>query len=230
MKINTLIFSAVLLFIPALSPAADPVIKIDKLPHTITKSGDYELTGNFTVNGTDGITVKASNVVINLNGYSITQSSAGSGNGINDVNSSKIVVENGSISGFQVGVNFGSNGNVSSCQALNLRVFAVNPVSIDGNDCLVGNCFLIGTGASADGAGVFMGGANDQVQNCHISNLSDGVLSANLNGNGILNNYVASCTYGLGLGSNDYYQGNIVTNCTTPFSGGNAVGTENGGN
>jgi hypothetical protein len=30
------------------------------------------------------------------------------------------------------------------------------------------------------------------------------------------------------MGTNDFYQGNVVTNCTVAFSGGDAIGTENG--
>jgi hypothetical protein len=32
------------------------------------------------------------------------------------------------------------------------------------------------------------------------------------------------------MSSSDYYQGNVVTVCHFAFTGGNAIGTENGGN
>jgi hypothetical protein len=31
------------------------------------------------------------------------------------------------------------------------------------------------------------------------------------------------------LGADSFYRENVVTNCTEPFNGGNAIGTENGG-
>jgi hypothetical protein len=63
------IILAALLFITL--NRAGAVTKITSLPFTITASGIYELTGNLTANGTNGIDVQASNVVINLGGFFI---------------------------------------------------------------------------------------------------------------------------------------------------------------
>jgi len=209
---------------------AGAVTRITSLPYTITKSGNYELTRNLTANGTDGIDVNVSNVVINLNGFSITQSSAGSGTGVNDVSSSNVVVSNGTISGFADGVTFGSySTNANNCKVQSLRVLGAVAVQIFGSDGLVEDCFLIGTGvANTNGLGVYVGGPNGEVRNCYISEMYTGVGSQNT-GSAFLHNNIASCTYGLVLDSNDYYQGNVATNCTTAFSEGHAIGTENGG-
>jgi hypothetical protein len=48
-------------------------------------------------------------------------------------------------------------------------------------------------------------------------------------GSAFIGNYVANSGYGLALAGNDLYQGNVVTNCKVPFTGGTAIGTENGG-
>src|SRR6202041_3336010 len=149
MKLIKSICFVSLLFIPPLSHAG--VIKITSLPYTITASGNYELTGNFSVNGTDGIDVNVSNVVINLNGFSITQSSSGNNYGVFNQSHSNVVVENGTISGFFFGVIFGqfAPSSAVNCTALNLRVLGPQSMVIYGNDCLVENCILIGTGVDA---------------------------------------------------------------------------------
>ena len=124
MKIVKLLSFAALLVIPTLSRAGDSVAqdsvtKIISLPYTISAPGEYEVTGDLTVNGTDGIDVKASNVTLDLGGFSITQlGSAGATVGVNDSSSDNVVVENGTISGFNRGVLFGPY----NCKAQNLRV------------------------------------------------------------------------------------------------------------
>jgi hypothetical protein len=124
MKSIRLLSFVALLVIPTLSRAGDSVIKdsvtkIISLPYTISAPGEYEVTGDLTVNGTDGIDVKASNVTLDLGGFSITQlGSAGATVGVNDSSSDNVVVENGTISGFNRGVFFGPY----NCKAQNLRV------------------------------------------------------------------------------------------------------------
>jgi hypothetical protein len=234
MTIIKLIILASLLFITTFSDA--DVIKIASLPYTITTSGNYELTGNLTANGTDGIDVKASNVVINLNGFSISQSSSGNNYGVLDTSYSNVVVENGTISGFAIGIIFGAvtQSPTGNCAAQNLRVLGPQLMLISGNDCLVENCIFIGTGVDAQWAGITINKAvNCQVQDCTISQLTIGVVGSpegvQTNSNAFIHNYIASCGTGLQLWKNDCYQGNVATNCTTAFTGGNAVGTENGG-
>ncbi|NKB23519.1 MAG: hypothetical protein GKR87_03885 [Kiritimatiellae bacterium] len=46
---------------------------ITNVPYTITNSGSYYLTGNFTgIAGTDGITIDLDNVTLDLNGFTLT--------------------------------------------------------------------------------------------------------------------------------------------------------------
>jgi hypothetical protein len=128
MKIIRFFGIAALLFIPTLiragdSVTKDSVTKIISLPYTISVSGKYEVTGDLTANGTDGIDVRASNVTLNLAGFSITQlGGAGTTTGVNDPSSSNVVVENGTISGFENGVSFGPYATANNCKAQNLRV------------------------------------------------------------------------------------------------------------
>ncbi len=66
---------------------------------TLSQSGSYYLTGNVT-NG--GITVSASDVTLDLNGFSIIGNSSGNGIAVNGVQN--VVVRNGSVRGFSIEV------------------------------------------------------------------------------------------------------------------------------
>jgi parallel beta-helix repeat protein len=81
-------------------------------PVTISKPGNYTLSGNLTVprGGVNGIVLKTSNVTINLNGFQISSkpgTGEPAGSGITDNNASRkcITVRNGTIVGCQFGVN-----------------------------------------------------------------------------------------------------------------------------
>jgi hypothetical protein len=229
MKIIKLICFVLLLFIPTLSHAG--VTKITSLPFTISASGNYELAGNLTAAANaDGIDVKASNVVINLNGFSM--SSTGYGFGVRDDIYSNVVVYNGTISGFYYGVALGNAGEENNLELQNVRVLgATEGVIMMGSDSVLENCSIIGTGvANTTGLGVMLMGPNDEIRNCYISEMYQAISSSTgIGGGGFFHNTLASCTYGMVLDRNDYYQGNVVTNSTQAFQGGNAVGTENGG-
>jgi hypothetical protein len=237
MKLITLSPLVARLFMPMIVRADNSVTKITKLPYTITASGNYEMTRNWSVASDKvGIVVEApdgSNVVINLGGFLITARTTG-GNGFGVYSDhGNTVVYNGTISGFGTGLFFGPGGG----KAHDLRLLGNSlGMSLGGNNIVVQDCSIIGTGAASFAYGILIvQNANVQVTGCHISKYIFGILSMdqsipNAAGNVFNGNYVASCTYGLKLFPNDYYQGNLVTNCTTSFSGGNSIGTENGGN
>jgi hypothetical protein len=142
-----------------------------------------------------------------------------------------VVVYNGAISGFSFGVVFGeSESPEKNCELRNVRVLGANEgVRMSGSDNLVENCSIVGTGES-DSLGITISGPNAEVRNCNISQMNVGIVSlTGIGGGAYFHNYIASCTNGLELDRNDFYQGNVVTNTTQAFAGGNAVGTENGG-
>jgi hypothetical protein len=73
----------------------------------ISQAGSYYLTGNITVGGAvTGILVQASNVTIDLNGFSLTSSNASAGSGISALTGGDhLTIRNGTISGWRHGVN-----------------------------------------------------------------------------------------------------------------------------
>jgi hypothetical protein len=223
MKNTKLILLAALLCTPGIIHA---VTVITSLPYSVTAPGSYELQKNLTANGTDGIDVNASNVTINLGGNTLSQSQAGTGNGILVSSGiSNVSVQNGTITGFFYGVRFepGSADTLTNVQVLSSSV----GVLVTANDCLVESCNVIGTGNS-------FGIAIQQcsavcVKDNQVSQQGYGIVESSVTTpNAVIKNCEANCTYGLILSSTSKYQNNITINCTTPISGGIAVGDDNG--
>lgn len=109
---------------------------ISAAPYTISASGSYYLTKNLVVATGDAITINASNVTLDLNGFTIssTQSSAGSGAGISLGNSLRnIAIMNGAISsgvtasgGSYSGTGFGHGINYAGTLPSTTRVTRVS--------------------------------------------------------------------------------------------------------
>jgi hypothetical protein len=199
---------------------------ITSIPFTITKSDTYILDKNFATSSTGAaITVAASDVVIDLGGHTLKQkatTAAGEGILVN-ATENNVTVENGTVSGFIHGLEFdGSqqiliqNLHLSNCQIL-----------IDVQNSFAG---LI-QNSSFFGAqfGVYLNTCTGiQVKNNQIQDGNWGGYSQGGNGNAFTGNYLDGLDNGLFLGSGDKYQDNVVTDCGTPFTGGTAVGTNNG--
>jgi hypothetical protein len=126
---------AALICVPAIIHAATV---INSLPYKITEPGSYVLEGNLTTAGA-GIEIKASNVSINLNGYTLSGDSDEIGiNALKEINN--ITVQNGAITGFGQGVTL--NG-CSQCAIKNLRIFGPSGIFLAGSDCLIEeNCVI----------------------------------------------------------------------------------------
>jgi Periplasmic copper-binding protein (NosD) len=214
-----------MLFAPALSFAGATVIT--SLPYRITESGKYELNADLVANGTDGIEVKVSNVTLDLKGYTLTQSQPGfGGTGFGTLKGDNIVVENGTISGFGTGVLF--NGNSNAVEHVRLVGNAAG-VSLQGNNVIVQGCFIVGKGTAETSLGVIVSfGSGTEIKDNQISETVYGVFSSTNGACAMIHNYIANSETGLIMSSSTKYQGNVTTNCKTPFKGGIAVGQENG--
>jgi parallel beta-helix repeat protein len=200
---------------------------ITSVPFTITQSGTYTFSKSLTFVSTSGghaITVAASDVVIDFRGFSLNASPVGAGIGVQSSNRGvNIIVRNGAISGFKVGLTIVSDA--VGCTIDNVR-FLNNGTGINlqgSTSCTVQNCLVIGSGT---GTGIMLTACSGvEVKNTQLLNWSSGVTSDG--NNAFLENYIGGCSAGLQLGTGDKYQGNVTNGCTTPFSGGTAVGTEN---
>ena len=227
MKNTLLSILSTLVFVPALGLAAGrQVTVITSLPFTVSSPGIYVLDSDLTVSGSDAIDVNAPDVVINLNGYSITGSSGGIGVSAGQV--ANVIIENGRISGFTTAaVQLGPYS-----VARNLVGSDDEGIDVQGQDCVVQNCILQGTGAGLEaGAGIGIASLRCEVTGCRVSGFHLGIATFSSKDDAILHNFVTNCHLGLSLTSTDCYQGNVVTGCTKAFStDGIAVGQENGHN
>jgi nitrous oxidase accessory protein NosD len=202
---------------------------IGSVPYTITPPGNYVLESDLTYVGTlRAIDVKADNVVINLNGFSINTTGRGAYCIVNE-NHANLTVQNGGISGFYAAMLLAG----PQCRAVNLHL--VNNfvgVQMTAKNCAVQNCFIIGRGKDEIGTGIqcINSASGVLVKGNQVSEFVVAITSSATKGSAFIGNYVANSEYGLLLTSNDFYQDNVVTNCRVPFEGGKAIGTENGGN
>jgi hypothetical protein len=214
---------AALLIWPALTRAETV---IDHLPYTITESGKYELQSSLTTNG-PAILVQASNVVINLNGFTLAHSVAGNSDIGIHVTANNVTVLNGTVSRFGTGLTLSG----SQCTFEGLRVLGNNGVTVTtGSYNAILDCSIVGAGKTTNTIGISLAAPvcvgilvkNNQVSECGYA------IQSNSGGAAFSYNYVANSNYGLSMSDFDVYQGNIVTKCTFPFLSGHPIGTENG--
>ena len=201
---------------------------IESIPFTITKAGTYILDGNLTLSGTGlyAITVDASDVVIDLNGFTL-KNGTGKNNGILTASAAmNVTIQHGTITGFSTAVEV--QGSEQLVQ--NLRLFN-NGNSIDAsssNFSTIQNCFIVGLNMNTDSGIVLVSCSGTVVKNNQIASAGTGCETMTTGGNSFIANQIANCSTGLLLGTGDKYQGNVTNGCTTPFSGGTAIGQENG--
>jgi hypothetical protein len=134
---------------------------IGSLPYTITTSGTYLLNQSLTYSSGSSIAirVKASDVIINLNGYSITNTfdqTKTTAIGIGACDVENVTIENGEIFGFQYGVYLNGPSSGTSfnsghvVQGLRLAYCTFRGIFLENaNNCLVQNCLLSSIGITA---------------------------------------------------------------------------------
>jgi nitrous oxidase accessory protein NosD len=215
---------AALLFVPALTRAATV---IDHVPYNVIAPGEYVLHSDLSANGTAGITVEVANVVIDLNGFTLTQNQAQTTIGI-AVHENDVIVRNGTIADFFSGVELRA---ARGCQVQDLILLHnVEGVSLFfGDDNAVVNCFFIGTGTTdSDSYGILVSlpsGAGTLVKSNVVSQSARGIFSLPKDfGSGFIGNTVVDCSFGLVLGGPDFYEATAVSHCKTPVQGGHAMG------
>ncbi len=134
---------AILLFLTADNTAkeATGLIEISQkdMPLTITESGSYILVSNLSINEPNitAIFIPTNNVTIDLNGFTIKgpgKGSSGTGIAINTDDNNNIVVQNGSVKHFWLGVHLPGNNN----RAENVRVS-----HCEGDGIFAGRCSVI---------------------------------------------------------------------------------------
>ena len=221
---------------------------ISSLPYMITTAGVYVLNQSLSYSAGSGIaiTVKASNVTINLNGYGITNTSnqtTTNAIGIGEYNVENVTVENGEILGFKYGVYLngpsgGANFNAGHIvQGLRLAYCTSEGILLENaSNCLVQNCQLSSMGTTGGGVNVGLGygitvfsqNGGTRVYRCQVLNATEtgfvGVASAQ--GSYFEQNSATNCNFGFAFGDNkEGYRDNASFGSTTAaFTGGNDFG------
>ncbi|MEM9080145.1 MAG: hypothetical protein AAGC74_05570 [Verrucomicrobiota bacterium] len=211
---------------------------------TISQSGSYYLTGNLSVTSGDGIFITASGVTLDLNGFTISSTSATPAGTAIDINASNISVSNGHIlsgvtydsgaTGDQFsgsGISNGIDTNSTNYENIRLQNLSVQGVDFGGILCsnldstLVEFCTVTVCGFTGIRAGL--------VKHCSVENAG---------AEGILAREVSFC-YAISVGSDGIDASNNaaystgVTSSTSTSSHGiraggnviNSVGQSSGG-
>lgn len=212
-------------FLCAVSDYAETITSV---PFVIKKSGTYTLDANLAYSGasnTKAITVEASNVVIDLNGFTLTGASSTLGIATKTAGVTNLTVQDGTITGFSSDISLEDTQQflVQNVRLLN-QFFGVSATSCSFST--IQNCFIVGQGGSTTGINL-QSCSGVVVKSNQISSCSYGCLAQDTSGNLFIANQIASCTTGLGLSGGDKYQGNLTTGCAVPFNGGIAVGYDN---
>ena len=219
-------------------------------PYVITAQGVYCLNADVVFSAVSGaaITVDSNNVVLDLNGHKIGGGGAGGGTaamGILVNNHGNVIVKNGLVRGFNSGIVYqpgsANNGNiVEDILAVANTVFGIY-FGGPGTNNTVRNCIIGATGGSSVypgySAGIYVVSTMSYVTHCTVTNtfvtdLGTGRFGIYLNDGRAVNNQIigdggsSGANIGLQLVSG-IYKDNIVSGCTTPYSGGIAVGTTN---
>jgi hypothetical protein len=105
-------------FLMAVPAAAAPCTSIAAVPFTITSAGSYCLASSMTTNITTGaaIEVAADDVTLDLGGFTLEGIGGGRSlaNGIHSMNRRAIVVRNGTVKGFLIGILIDADSVVAS--------------------------------------------------------------------------------------------------------------------
>jgi hypothetical protein len=170
----------------AKSPEGDPRTRIDgPLPVTITSPGSYYLGANLIgVSGAHGITIAASDVTLDLNGFELVGVfDAFSGVHVDGARHN-IVVQNGHVRGW------GNDG-------------------IDVNEAIGGR--LEDVGATSNGGTGFHLGVRFLVRGCHA--MANSAAGFSMESGAVIENSIASENVGDGFGANQFHYGATLDGC-----------------
>src|ERR1039457_5966757 len=103
----------------------EPRTPISSVPFTAAASGAYYLTSNLNAPSGNGITITAGNVSIDLNGFALIGNASSIGIYASNT-ASNVIIKNGEITGWQLGIFAGANNYlledlvVTGCSAIGI--------------------------------------------------------------------------------------------------------------
>ncbi len=229
--------------------------QITSLPYTISSPGVYILTQDFLdLNLASGsaIEITSSDVVLDLNGHTISNTTAGAGtiaDGVLATDQSNVTVRNGTIQGFMTGValtasdltNPGTTSYGHAVEKLNVNGCTYEGISVAGANSTVRSCQVKNIGGStvldelASAYGIDLLGTGLRCLECDVSAVTasgtDGLSYAiYLNDTAdafVMNSRMSDMEYGLYFedGASGQYRDNLATGMLTlGFVGGTDSG------
>src|SRR5258708_2479798 len=225
---------------------------ISSLPYTIDAAGVYVLNQSlrYPFGTGNAITVKATNVTINLNGYGISNTSDQTKTNATCIDANNIenlTVENGEIFGFWIGIHLaGPSSGLSFnaghiLQGLRLAYCGNVGIFLDfASNCLIQNCQLSWIGITGGGvqinnnaAGIFVQSltGGNRIYRCQVLRATgDGFFAraSGAQGSYLEQNLATSCAFGFVFEDGvDAYRDNASFGCT---GGAFLLGNDFGGN
>ena len=235
-----------------LSPAGQT--PITALPVTITAPGSYVLTQDFRVDIAGGgadfwaIQVGVSGVAIDLNGHTITNTNgaANRGVGIYGTNRSNVTVRNGTLAGFQYGIDLTASSFAAPWASFGHVIADVKLLQnrrggalLQGTGCRIYRCQAALDGeANVPGQGASVGfeldGTGNSIEGCDVSGevvtpdaaSACGIVITSGPDNFVVNNRLSGVEHGILSVSpgSCKYRDNLTSGVATPYSGGTDVG------
>jgi hypothetical protein len=243
-------FLALLASVATPRPAPAETVKctpVTALPAVIMVEGIHCLTADLTTTMTTGaaIFIKANNVVLDLNGFSLI-GLAGTGTQARAIAASQqenVTVKNGTIRGFMIGVNFGgSQARGFVVEDIRAERNTRNGIEVGGFGSVVRRNHVVSTGGSTFGNvnvtvhGIFVTGVGPRVIDNDVidtvkqgTGQSRGIILSTVTDGFAVNNRVSGADVGILISPNSTgkYRDNLTLGVATPYVGGTSVGNNN---
>lgn len=177
---------------PPVGPVASTMRTLDEievrtpiasLPYTIDEPGSYYLTGDLTT-ATNGIIVQASDVTIDLMGFSIVGPGPTAPNSnavlVFSNTDENVTVRNGTIRSFELGVNadFLEMGNATVVEDMRLLDIGGAAINLRGTNNVVRNCVAASAGLKPPAA-AGINATNAVIEGCIVGGFDTGISTTN---------------------------------------------------
>jgi len=186
----------------------EPRMHISALPFTITNGGSFYLTTNLVgIAGTNGVTIEASDVTLDLNGFALIGVEGSSNGVLVSGTRTNLVIANGVIRGW------GEHG-VSAVTATGARVCSLSSSYNGGRGIWVGDAAIVkDCSVRNNGDSGIRAGLNSIVSGCVAFKNSDGIWAD-------VGSSITGCTArensGTGIGASS---GSTISGCNTHYNG-----------